>query len=607
MKMRNKWMGVLREYGWVWTYDLLVLMLVAMAAVPAMGESTGTTGAAFLKVPVGPRAAAMGAAFTAVPEGPYSLYYNPASISQREKWELSAMHQNQFAQIRFDYFGLTAPILKNRSAFGVSFIRMAVDDYARTELDDGAKFTNSDISLMGSYAHQIVKPLSVGVNAKLIKQTLAQYTANGWALDFGALLKINPRLSLGAAIQHIGPDITFIAIGDPLPTTFRVGGAFRLLPRGNLLATMDYWLPKDDADVFGFGVEYRPNRFVAFRGGYQVGTDFTGFDASSLGLSFNFENFGLEYAFVPREKLGDVHRAGINVTFGKSKPQVVAAQPQKPQRRRTTATYRPDASDVRSQAARPTRPTATSRRDGAAESAQVYAPSRPPRRRGDAAAPSYGAGRRPATEGSDGYETSDARTESGGVSDIISLRNRPAEQTPAPVTVQAPVRAAPRKTVAASPATVRSVPPPATAPARRVAPPAPSTSEDATPVYTPRARQTEEAALAPEAPPSTQRSALSSPRSALKPPPPAVTESPVVSQESKDRIAQEKLTLASNLMRDKRYEEAAAIARSGILEDPQNVPLWYLLSECLYSLERYDEAMEAVNKALGIIHGGTGK
>lgn len=529
MDNSNKWMGA---------YWLLVLILCIGASLPAMGASSGTTGASFLKVAVGSRPAAMGTAYTAVAEEPYALHYNPAAIGFTDRWDLSAMHQDQFGQVAFDYVGLAAPAIKNKSAWGISFVRMAVSDYARTELEDGAKFTNSDLALTGTYAHRIFKPLVVGISGKIIKQTLAQYTANGWAVDLGAHLKVNSRLSLGASILHIGPKITFIAIGDPLPTTFRVGGAFRLLPRGNLLATMDYWMPKDDSKGLGLGMEYRPNRFVALRGGYQLGTDFTGFNASTYGVTFDFENFGIEYAFVPREKLGDVHRAGINVSFGGKKPQVVAARPTRPARKRERV-------------------------------------SRPVEPKVEAPVPSISSAA--PTEAAAGYYEPPARqsvpedpsAQTGSVSDMMSLRRTaPAVQLPVAEEKPAAIRIQPEE------------------PYDRPVGLEPEKSSPAT----------------PEGVPAEVAEAIKEERAAAEPAEMAPT--PAVSRESREAIIQEKISIASSLMKDKRYQESVAVIRSGLTVDQRNVPLLYLLSECLYKTGEYDQAMEAVNRAMEIIHGG---
>lgn len=546
MKNGYKWMGV---------YWLLVLILCVFATRPAMGESSGTTGASFLKIPVGPRAAAMGSAYTAVAEQPYALHYNPAALAS-ERWELSAMHQDQFGSVRFDYFGLSAPAIKKRSSWGLSFIRLAIDDYARTETDDGIKFTNSDIAITGTYAHRIFKQLTLGVSGKIIKQTLSVYTANGWALDFGAHLKVNPRLSIGASVLHIGPKITFIAIGDPLPTTIRVGGAFKLLPRGNLLATLDYWQPKYDVDNVGIGVEYRPNRFVALRGGYQLGTDFTGFDASTYGVTFDFENFGMEYAFVPREKLGDVHRAGMNVSFGK-KPQVIAsAKPKKPVRRardvarrsaESRAAKRPGTREPGERTARPaSRPSSQPAAEG--QSVRRPAPSRP----------------------AESTRPTPTRQPDAATSDMMSLRR-------SSVPAQSPVESRPRST--AAPVSSTPVPPNIPIMSEETLPP----ELEEKPVARP--------SMAPESPGQAPRVVESMQLPAEE------------SRESKDKIVQEKIKLASSLMKEQRFMEASVIVRSALTVDPRNVPLWYLLSENLYRLGEYDNAMQAVNTALGIIRG----
>ncbi len=561
MTNSNKWMGV---------YWLLVLILCICASAPAMGASSGTTGAAFLKVAVGPRAAAMGEAYTAVAEEAYALHYNPASVGRADRWELSAMHQAQFGNIRFDYFGLSAPVIRNRSGWGLSFVRMAVDDYARTEDDDGVKFTNADMAFTATYAHRIVEPLTIGISGKIITQSLAQYNANGWAVDFGAHLKVNPRLSLGVSMLNIGPKITFISIGDPLPTTVRVGGAFKLLPRGNLLATIDYWLPKDDADGFGIGMEYRPNRFIALRSGYQLGTDFKGFDASTYGVTFDFENFGIEYTFVPREKLGDVHKAGLNVSFGGKNPKVIAAKPRRTLRRKEKE---PPPQTRRAARAAPVPDRVSGTRP---EQVQTAAPT------GAAASPYYGQPPRVFEQEAPASPTTYNRDIDGQ----MSLRQRPSagaapSAAPADGGLEVPD---PMKTRA--PASRPSVASGVELPILEVVEPEPAVVAD-------------RPAAAPERQPvPAVRETVSVPREVLPAPLPEPE-----SAASREFITQEKLTLASALMKDGRFEEAVQIIRRGLVDDPSNVPLLYLLSEGLYRMGQYDQAMEVVNRALSVIHG----
>lgn len=82
-------------------------------------------------------------------------------------------------------------------------------------------------------------------------------------------------------------------------------------------------------------------------------------------------------------------------------------------------------------------------------------------------------------------------------------------------------------------------------------------------------------------------------------------QTPYVTAEEREAIAQEKINLASSLMKEKRWQESIVVIESGLAANPRSIPLWYLLSEGLYKNGEYDRAMEAVNKALVIIHGGS--
>src|SRR5690606_30188215 len=82
----------------------------------------------FLAIGVGADALGNGNAFVAQTDGVSSSYWNPAGLTQVNKWlEVGLMHSEYFAGIaKYDYLGL-AHSLNENSAVGFTAIRFGVD------------------------------------------------------------------------------------------------------------------------------------------------------------------------------------------------------------------------------------------------------------------------------------------------------------------------------------------------------------------------------------------------------------------------------------------------------------------------------------------------
>ncbi len=90
-----------------------ILVLALVGTIYANGP--GTTGANFLKIGVGARAAAMGDAFTVIVDDSTSLYWNPAGLAKIEERQLSATYNMWFAGINQGYLGMSFPLSRSGS------------------------------------------------------------------------------------------------------------------------------------------------------------------------------------------------------------------------------------------------------------------------------------------------------------------------------------------------------------------------------------------------------------------------------------------------------------------------------------------------------------
>jgi hypothetical protein len=85
-----------------------------------------------------------------------------------------------------------------------------------------------------SYADEVIPNLLAGISGKVIRQVLGPVSSTAYALDIGTqygLLDLPVPVVLGASIQNWGTRIQFKDEhqSDPLPRTFKFGGAFKIL------------------------------------------------------------------------------------------------------------------------------------------------------------------------------------------------------------------------------------------------------------------------------------------------------------------------------------------------------------------------------------------
>jgi len=297
----------------------LALGLCLAIAAPLWAETDGTAGATFLKIGVGARPTAMGGTYVGVADDIYALRWNPAGLTQLEHAQVAAQHLNQFADINHEFIAVAAP-LNQRLTWGADVVMLHTEDYYRTEFQDLGTFSNRDVAGGLSLAYAVKPSVSVGISGRYIYQRLETSTAHGWESDLGLLYRPeNSPWSFGVSALNLGPKIKFERAGDPLPQILKGGLAYRW-PGERILLAADVSFPNDGDPYGSIGGEFRFTDYLALRSGYEIGTDYKGFEALSAGLAFSYQMFVFDYAFVPRDKLGNIHRFGIRLDLASISP-----------------------------------------------------------------------------------------------------------------------------------------------------------------------------------------------------------------------------------------------------------------------------------------------
>lgn len=306
----------------------------------------------FLAIGIGADALGLGNAVVAQTGSVNSGYWNPAGLTQVNKWlEIGLMHSEYFAGIaKYDYLGL-AHSIDEQSTVGFSAIRFAVDDIPNTtqlidnagniNYDNISTFTAADYAFLFSYARKLkLEGLSVGGSFKLIHRKVGDFAKSwGFGLDAGAQYHLKNRWKFGVMARDVTSTFNawvftldqqtqevFIATGNEIPQNgleltlprliFAAYGKFDLGKKGIYTAgELDLDVTTDgrrntivrtglvSLDPH-MGIEFGFKNYVAVRAGISNMQYVKNFDDSkslniqpNIGVGLNIKNFHLDYAF----------------------------------------------------------------------------------------------------------------------------------------------------------------------------------------------------------------------------------------------------------------------------------------------------------------------
>ena len=237
------------------------------------------------------------------------------------------MHANWLPELASDlYYEYLSYVqhMEGWGTVGVNVTFLSLGQNIRTDEfgQEQGTFDSFETAVGFSYGTRLNPNLSTGLSAKIIYSHLADQGAglekgkgsgSSFALDAGLLYKtFVKRLTLGAALTNLGPNIAYIDLNqsDPLPRNLAVGLAYRIVdtPFNRLTATVevnkelvgldDPISTELDEAIENMGIEYCYGTYVALRAGYiydQAGHIKT----ATFGAGLQYGLFRFDFAYIP--------------------------------------------------------------------------------------------------------------------------------------------------------------------------------------------------------------------------------------------------------------------------------------------------------------------
>ena len=295
----------------------ILLICTVMLTQNAFAKGTGTTMFQLLQMPTNAYDAALANTSSA---GENSVIANPAIVPFLSR-TIILTHSMYIQDTSYSVCDVNVPI-DEFSGINFSFCYFDMGSMTRTTRDSSGyrelgTFNANDKLFTLSYGSEVFDSFLLGLSLKYIKQTIDDISYSGIAVSLSGLYFISDTIYLSLNIKDVGPKVK----GYSLPSTVNLGISGELTETLLGIFEIDNYY-NDDFVEFKFAIEnYLYKDIFSIRVGYIVpskqylGTNNNFITNLTLGAGLKFKGFFVDYAWLPKEDLGNTHMFTIKVNF----------------------------------------------------------------------------------------------------------------------------------------------------------------------------------------------------------------------------------------------------------------------------------------------------
>lgn len=302
---------------------MLTAFLLAVSLI-SIDPSAGTAGFDFLRVNPTAREAAMAGAAIGNAEGPMSFWYSPAHAARIGYSQALLGYVNYVGGIHIGSAGYSQAVDCDKG-IGVGVVYMNSGSMKRTDPlgNELGTFSVSYADLNVSGGYRLADIFHVGVGIQGLYGAIDTFYTIGVAGNVGASVDLPIEgvtgLTAGVVARNLGYQVKAFQDGrDAMPV--EIGGGIGYSPNPSLSLALDVLKPLDNRIVVRAGIEGWIGDMVVLRAGYNtLGSDMkTGGGADivaglSTGLGIRYQNYQLDYCFIPMIELGMAHRLSLSI------------------------------------------------------------------------------------------------------------------------------------------------------------------------------------------------------------------------------------------------------------------------------------------------------
>ena len=298
----------------------LIFFFIVLSWQMLFAKSIGTTMFQILQMPTNAYDAAL--ANTSSTGEDNSVLVNPSLLPFTRK-SIVLSHAIYLQDTKYSMGAINIPI-KGKSGLNVSFCYFDMGSMDKVlEYNDGymydGSFSANDKYLNVSYGIRIGQYYSMGLSVKYIEQNIDVVSYSGFATSLSCLYFLSNSIYFNLGINNWGSDIK----GYALPTNLYCS---IVSPIGeNSIASIqldDYY--NDDIVNCKIATEIGVYDFLFLRLGYcislnsELNKDYNGTNNNfitnlTLGAGLKINKFFIDYAWLPKEDLGNVHMFTLKI------------------------------------------------------------------------------------------------------------------------------------------------------------------------------------------------------------------------------------------------------------------------------------------------------
>ncbi len=327
---------------------LILIVIVALMGQSVSAQNIAKYAGEFLSIGVGGRALGLGGAYSALANDASAGYWNPAALGRIAYPEVMLMHDERFGGLLNYDFGAVAIPYGSDATLGVSVMRLGVDgipdtrdagvdangnpvppdqyeSFVRLNNDKISYFNSADWAVYLTYAHNSANGLMYGFNLKVLRRTIAEFSATGIGFDVGVLYSPAKNWYVAANAQDVTTTLVAWSTGknELISPTLKLGTAYFFeLFGGRFAPTMDVDVRFENRQFASIahlgpvsfdphlGLEFDFKNTVALRVGYNDVKQMT------LGAGIHLRKLDIDYSFARFSKennLGDTHRISLRL------------------------------------------------------------------------------------------------------------------------------------------------------------------------------------------------------------------------------------------------------------------------------------------------------
>lgn len=332
--------------------SILLAVLTLLLSQNGFAQGSGNKYAGeFLAIGIGGRPLGMGGAYVSLVNDVTAGYWNPGALARINYPQMSLMHDERFGNlVNYDYGSIAIPF-GPKTSFGISVIRLGVDDNADTRnalidlnnngiLDPGERidynritfFNAADWAFFFTYSKRQSEKLSYGVNLKIINRSIAEGSAWGVGFDVGAIYNVSPKFRVGVNLQDVTTTLLAWNTGrkELITPTAKMGSSYDIefLKNSRITPSVDFDVRFENRKFASLGhvgpvsfdahtgVEYGFKDLFAVRVGYNDVKQLT------FGAGVKLPKLNLDYSFAKfdgTDQLGNTHRVSVMFTLEEEK------------------------------------------------------------------------------------------------------------------------------------------------------------------------------------------------------------------------------------------------------------------------------------------------